>query len=684
MTPDHHQEKTHAAQLPQQHPVSVPGVPNLVTTHRAQAPVEALPDRKELAARLQQALDAQHRTQATLDGQTLQQAAIVRLGLEALASRDLDATLDLLVREVGATLGVDFCSVLEIEADRTTFRPRASFASPPGIPAPTTPRALGDSQASFTLHAANPVVSLDLHTETRFIVEPQVLVDGAVSGLSVILHGKQQAWGVVGAHTKALRTFTEDDINFLQAVANLMGLAIERQRIETTLRHRNLQQAAVATLGQRALTGPHMDVLFAEAMRDVATTLEVDLCEVLQRDPDGRTLLLCAGIGWQPDLVGTVRVSSRMNSQAGFTLNSSAPVVITDLRTESRFDPSSILRDHGVVSGMSVIVPGRTRPFGILGAHTRSLRAFTLDDTNFLQAVANLLGTAIERHAVEGELRRHRDDLEGLVQERTLLLAASNRELESFSYTISHDLRAPLRGINGLSKILQRKHGASLPPAAQEMLQQLASEAVRMGHLIESVLSLSRLGSVSLTHVPVDISSAATLVLQRLQASAPARVVEWTVEPGLRAVGDQGLLQIVLENLLGNAWKFTGRTPKARISVSGETGGFRVQDNGAGFDMAHARELFHPFHRLHAADEFEGTGIGLATVSRIVGRHVGRIWAESERNKGATFHVTLPSEASSTAAAMRPSLPRATRAPSPTADAAWDATQHRTGTPPTK
>lgn len=601
-------------------------------------------DGVELSAARAHAAETQRILQEVLEGRTKQQATIVRLGLEALASRDLTATLDLLVREAGITLAADFCCVLEVAADRNTFLLRAGFGWPPGLIGSAAVAALGDSQANYTLRAFAPVVSPDLRTETRFTVPQLVLQQGAASGMSVVLHGKQQAWGVVGVHAKTVRTFTEDDVNFIQAVANLMALAIERERVEGTLRYRNLQQAAVALLGRRALAGPHLDEFFSEVAHDVAATLDVEFCEVLQQDLNNPTLLLRAGVGWQPNLVGTARVSAAMNSQASFTLNLPHPVVVTDLHTETRFDGSTLLRDHGVTSGMSVLVPGRNGPFGILGAYSRNARIFTQDDSNFLQALANLLALAIERHTSEGELRRHRDDLEGLVEERTVSLAASNRELEAFSYTISHDLRAPLRGINGLSKILLRKHGDALPPEGKEMLRQVADGAVRMGNLIESVLALSRLGTVSLMHVPVDLSSAATSILETLQASDPNRKVEWSVEPGLRAVGDEGLLRLILENLLGNAWKFTGRTEHARILVAHEIGGFRVEDNGAGFDEAHARELFQPFHRLHAADQFDGTGIGLATVSRIVRRHGGRVSANGVLGQGATFRVTLPQE----------------------------------------
>lgn len=594
----------------------------------------------ELRESLQTLVQAEKLNQATLDRRRWQHLIILRLGKEALASPDLQHTLKLLADEASSTLGVEFCSIVQDAGDGVTFTPRASRSTENS---PEGHLVLSDEQAAYTLAAATTVICPDLSAETRFAQPTAPLGLQPISGMSVIVNGPTRPWGVLGVHSKTSRNFTGDEARFLEAVANLMALAIERERVQDALRQRIRQQAAVAALGRHALAGPHMEDFFRDATRAVATTLDVDLCDLLQRNGDANTILLRAGIGWYPGLVGAARIPAAADSQANFVLNAEKPLIVTDLAAEKRFEPSELLMDHDVVSCLSVVIPGRHRPFGLLGAHSRTKRAFTEEDSYFLQAVANLLATAIERHGVEGDLRRHRDDLEGLVDERTALLAASNRELEAFSYTISHDLRAPLRSLNGFSKILQRKYGAPLAPQAHELLRLMAEETVRMGTLIEAILALSRLGSVTVTQVPVDISAIAQDVLEKLQANAPERKVSWSVDPGVQVLGDPPLLRVLLENLLGNAWKFTGQAADARISVIGSDDGFRVEDNGAGFDMAHARELFQPFHRLHAADEFEGIGIGLATVSRIVGRHGGKIAAKGARGKGATFNVTLPS-----------------------------------------
>jgi len=220
--------------------------------------------------------------------------------------------------------------------------------------------------------------------------------------------------------------------------------------------------------------------------------------------------------------------------------------------------------------------------------------------------------------------------------------------LESFNYSIAHDLRVPLRAIDGFSRALLQDHQAALPAEAQDYLHRIHGASTRMGQLIDALLDLSRVSQVELRQEPVDLSALANAVLAQLRATQPERKVLAAVQPGLLAQGDSRLLRAVLENLLGNAWKFTGKMPEARLEfgflAQGNLPSYFVRDNGAGFSMEHAQKLFAPFQRLHAANDFAGTGIGLATVQRIVHRHGGRVWAESQVDRGATFHFTLGQE----------------------------------------
>ncbi|MGO8991971.1 MAG: sensor histidine kinase [Polyangiaceae bacterium] len=242
--------------------------------------------------------------------------------------------------------------------------------------------------------------------------------------------------------------------------------------------------------------------------------------------------------------------------------------------------------------------------------------------------------------------RRRAQDALALAKEAA---EAASRELETFAYSVAHDLRAPLRGMNGFAQLLVDTYRDKLDSEGEDWLQEIVVNARKMGALIDALLSLSRVTRSELHRERVDLSSAFRAAAKRLAAADPDRAVEIVVEDGLTAELDPILSRALIENLLGNAWKFTSRTPVARIELGSIEKGdgtrtFFLRDNGAGFDMAFASKLFGAFQRLHAADEFPGTGIGLATVQRIVQRHGGRAWAEGAVNEGATFYFDLPTQ----------------------------------------
>ncbi|MDO8413968.1 MAG: PAS domain S-box protein [Gallionellaceae bacterium] len=231
------------------------------------------------------------------------------------------------------------------------------------------------------------------------------------------------------------------------------------------------------------------------------------------------------------------------------------------------------------------------------------------------------------------------------IRQRTTELQTANQELEAFSYSVSHDLRAPLRGIDGWSLVLLEDYGNKIDKQGRDYLQLVRSEAQRMGQLIDDLLQLARMVQSKMNWHMVDLSALAQSIAARLQSNAPDRSVEFLIQPNLQAQGDVGLLQAALTNLLENAWKFTRKQPQARIECGrmnkDGTEVFFVRDNGVGFDLAYAAKLFTPFQRMHQTSDFPGTGIGLATVQRIIRRHSGRIWAEAKVNQGATFYFTL-------------------------------------------
>jgi signal transduction histidine kinase len=287
-------------------------------------------------------------------------------------------------------------------------------------------------------------------------------------------------------------------------------------------------------------------------------------------------------------------------------------------------------------SGWDVTVPIQT-PGGM-----RWLRIHAAPAEGAVRTWDGIVSDVTEQKLAERQVVLLNLDLERRVAERTQELAELNIELEAFTDSVSHDLRAPLRGMRSYAALLK---SSELPDAAAVLLERIIAQGEHMDELIDALLELSQISRSDLRRTGTDMSEAAVATLQGLQSRDAARRVHWSVEPGMRAHADARLMRILFENLLGNAWKFTRERAEARIEVGRSAGAreaFFVRDNGAGFDPAYAERLFQPFQRLHAASRFEGTGIGLATVQRIVRRHGGRIWAESKPDQGATFHFELP------------------------------------------
>lgn len=282
----------------------------------------------------------------------------------------------------------------------------------------------------------------------------------------------------------------------------------------------------------------------------------------------------------------------------------------------------------GGILGLLVLLMFNTRLRGLVRARTALLEA-----------------EIHERRRAEAEVRDLNRNLEQRVEERSAQLLAVNRELDAFAYSVSHDLRAPLRALDGFSQALEEDCAPSLDDTGRDYLRRIRKGCDRMGRLVEDLLQLSRLSRRELQRQPLDLSAMALEVAEELQAAAPARPVHVEIEPGLRAEGDPTLVRAILDNLMGNAFKFTATRPDPRVSVGRAwvegRAAFFVRDNGVGFDMMHADKLFGAFQRFHDSEAFEGTGIGLATVQRAVQRHGGRVWAESAPGTGATFRFTL-------------------------------------------
>lgn len=315
------------------------------------------------------------------------------------------------------------------------------------------------------------------------------------------------------------------------------------------------------------------------------------------------------------------------------------PFIVPEFRAAFREMTERVCHGSSEVLAFEMIGLKGTRRW--LETHAVPLR----DAQNQIIGLLGVTRDITERKKAEAEIRKLNLELEERVSERTAELEAVNKELETFSYSVSHDLRAPLRAIDGFSHALLEDCHEQLNEVGQGHIDRIRNASQRMEQLIQDTLNLAYITRSKMRQRQVNLSTMAEEVAEELKKTTPRRKVEFVIQPDMEVKGDAGLLRIFLDNLLGNAWKFSGKKPHAKIEFGVQQSNAKktyfVRDNGAGFDMAYADKLFDPFQRQHNKQEFKGTGIGLATAQRIIHRHGGKIWAEAAPDKGATFYFTL-------------------------------------------
>ena len=436
--------------------------------------------------------------------------------------------------------------------------------------------------------------------------------------------------------------------NNLTAIGCIVLEVTKRKKAETALKTRLKQQAVVTQLGQLALSGIELTTLFEQTTVLVAQSLNVDACKILELLPEGNTLLLRSGVGCEDNLINKATVEINFESQAGYTLLSSKPVILDNLNEETRFTGSCLLHQNQYVSGVSTIIPGtQTQAFGVLEAHSTKQHQFSQDDANFVQSVANILSTAITRKQAEDENRLLNASLEARVKQRTTQLEAVNQELEAFCYSVSHDLRAPLRAIQGFAQVLIEDYQSLLDDLGQEYLTRITAAAAHLDTLILDLLAYSRLGRTQIQFAQVNLATVVEEILSELESELQenqAQVIIKTALPVVRS--NQSILKSVITNLITNAIKFVKPNVHPVIQIRAEQQGdyvrLWVEDNGIGIAPEHQERIFRVFERLHGIESYLGTGIGLAIVKRSVESLGGKVGVDSTLDRGSRFWIELP------------------------------------------
>jgi len=412
------------------------------------------------------------------------------------------------------------------------------------------------------------------------------------------------------------------------------------------------QQATLARFGELALKSDDLDEILTEACRLAGEALGTDLAKVVELQPDGQTLLVRAGVGWKPGIVGEATIRAEDDTSEAYALKTGKPMISRNIETETRFRYPSFLIENGAKAVVNVLIIGGKDqpPFGILQVDSREPRDFTNADTTFLSGYANLIAAAVARfravEAVRAEEARLRLALERQVEERTAALARSNAQLDAFAYTISHDLRAPLRAMEGFARILLDDFGASLGAKGGGYAGRIVTAAERMDRLITDLLAYSRLQRYQSTSRVVDPNRTARRVTNEVRTELGDAVEIKVMSSMPMILAEPVVLGQVLSNLLSNAAKFKREHDHAKVTLRAELRGDRVrlwvEDEGIGIAPEHQARIFDVFERLHGQEVYPGTGIGLAIVKKGVECMGGAYGVESALGHGSRFWIELP------------------------------------------
>jgi signal transduction histidine kinase len=494
---------------------------------------------------------------------------------------------------------------------------------------------LGDSGGS----PAEGLLHLETPQRVRLVRYPTSMTEH----IRHVPSGSPHADYTAASEARLTQVSTDDITSAIRNETPLRRRAVPVDRLQT----RVSQQAAMARLSQQALTTIPLHDLLQEGVIAAREGLGADCAELLQLSPDGNTLLLTAGSGWSPGVIGVAHVSSNESSLAGYALAAEVPVIVQDARAETRFENWKLLRDHAVVSSIGMVLRGIDRPFGVLAAHCVSRHEFSADDAQFLQSLANLLAVALQRRHADSEhehlrARTHaaHAEAERVSHEQTLHLA-----------TMSHELRTPLNAMAGYIEMMEMGVHGPLTAAQRADLGRIRHNQRYLLRVINSVLTFMKLESgraeYELSDVPIaEVLAAVEETVRPLMQAKQLKYKRRKPEIELRVIADSGRMQQILVNLLANATKFTDPRGVVEVDFVADANVVRTQvrDSGCGIPSAELERIFQPFVQVGdpVRDSTEGTGLGLAISRQLAEGMNGRLYAESDRGRGSTFTLELP------------------------------------------